>query len=91
MIGKKLHPILLELEKTIAEFNCTGKKPEYPKDSIRSASMIFISVLMDKMYDMQESDNMEMKVREEMATKCGEDIRKLIHTYTGLYSHDFFK
>lgn len=91
MIGKKLQPILLELEKTIAEFNCTGKKPEYPKDSIHAVSIIFISVLMDKMWEMQETDKMEMKDREEMATKCGEDIRKLIHTYTGLDSHDFFK
>jgi hypothetical protein len=92
MIGQKLQPILNELEGTIIEFNAfVGSKPNYPPESLRSATMIFMSVLMDKICDVQEFDKMDFDDREVMATKAGEDIRKLIHTYTGLDSHDFYK
>jgi hypothetical protein len=92
MIGQKLQPILNELEGTIIEFNAfDGSKPNYPPESLRSATMIFMSVLMDKIWEVQEFDKMDFEDREVMAIRAGEDIRKLIHTYTGLDSHDFYK
>jgi len=44
---------------------------------------------MDKMYDNQDYDKMNLKERSNMATQCGLDLRKLIHTYTGLDTHNF--
>ena len=46
--------------------------------------IIFQTAMMDKMYDNQEYDKMSIENRINMATKCGLDLRKLIHTYTGL-------
>jgi len=34
---------------------------------------------------------MPMKYREEMIQKAGEDLRKLIHTYTNLDTHELAK
>ena len=49
--------------------------------------IIFQTALMDKMYDNQEYDKMSIEDRSNMATKCGLDLRKLIHIYTGLDTH----
>ena len=40
--------------------------------------------LMDKMYDNQDYDKMNIEDRMKMAESCGLELRKLIHTYTGL-------
>lgn len=92
MIGKQLSPILLELEAAIIEFDCyANTKPCYSKDSLRAAGKILLSVIMDKMWEMQEEDNMNQKYRMEMAQKCGEDLRKLFKTYCDVDSYDFYK
>jgi len=40
--------------------------------------------LMDKMYDNMDFDNMPTKERLDMAESCGNALRQLIFTYTGL-------
>ena len=89
MIGKKLQPILNEIEGTILELN--GVKLNYPKESMRSSTQIFLSVLMDKMNDKQIKDGLSLEHSCEMATRCGEELRGLIKTYTGFDSLKFYK
>jgi hypothetical protein len=89
MIGKKLQPILNEIEETILESN--GVKPHYPEESMRSSTQIFMSVLMDKMHDKQIKDGLSLEHSCEMANNCGDDLRQLINTYTGLDSFEFYK
>jgi hypothetical protein len=52
-----------------------------------NATIIFQTALMDKMYDNQDSDKMNIEDRMKMAVSCGFELRKLIHTYTGLDTH----
>jgi len=52
-----------------------------------NALIIFQTALMDKMWDYQDYDKMQLEDRENMAIQCGLDLRKLIHTYTGLDTH----
>lgn len=91
MIGLKLDNILQELESAILDFNCTGKKPYYTDEGFRAITYIFMSVLMDKMFDLQQKDQMQFKDRENMAFSAGNELRKLIKTYTGIDTFDFFK
>jgi hypothetical protein len=65
------------------------KKPNYSNRDFMNIVIIFQTALMDKMYDNQEYDKMSIVDRSNMATKCGLDLRKLIHTYTGLDTHNF--
>lgn len=65
-----------------------GIKPNYSNKDFMNCSIIFMDALMDKMYDNQEYDDMDMEDRMLMATKCGEEFHKLIHTYTGLDTHE---
>jgi hypothetical protein len=49
--------------------------------------IIFQNALMDKMYDNQNYDGMDIEDRLKMVETCGNELRKLIHTYTGLDTH----
>lgn len=66
-----------------------GCKPNYSNRDFMNAVIIFQTALMDKMYDCQTYDEMSIEDREKMAVSCGLELRKLIHTYTGLDTHKF--
>ena len=70
-----------------AEAKGNDNKPNYTNREVINALIIFQTVLMDKMWDNQDYDKMQFKDRENMAVQCGLDLRKLIHTYTGLDTH----
>ena len=64
-----------------------AEKPNYSNRDFMNTILIFQTALMDKMFDTQDYDKMDMEQRGEMATSCGMELRKLIHTYTGLDTH----
>lgn len=72
-----------------AEAKGNENKPNYTNRQFMNAVIIFQTALMDKMYDNQEYDKMDVENRLKMAESCGLDLRKLIHTYTGLDTHKF--
>ncbi len=63
-------------------------KPNYTKRHFINALIVFQNALMDKMYDLQNSEKMKPEDRINMAENCGAELRKLIHTYTGIDTHD---
>jgi hypothetical protein len=75
-------PILKELAAGMLETAET--KPNFSNDALLDATLIFQTVLIDKIFDCQDYDNMPMSHREEMATRAGENLRRFIHTFTGL-------
>ena len=62
-------------------------KPNYSNRDFMNTILIFQTALMDKLYDNQEYDKMDFGDRLQMAESCGMELRKLIHTYTGLDTH----
>jgi len=92
MIGKKLSQILLELELALWEFESRyGSKPNYSKDAFRAATKIFMSVLMDKIWELQEGEKISMGDRLNMVQKAGDDLGNLIKTYTDLDTKKFYE
>lgn len=65
----------------------SAEKPNYSNRDFMNATIIFQTALMDKMYDNQDYDNMSIDDMLKMAESCGLELRKLIHTYTGLDTH----
>ena len=63
------------------------EKPNYSNMDFMNTILIFQTALMDKMFDNQSYDNMDAESRSKMTVKCGKDLRKLIHTFTGLDTH----
>lgn len=63
-------------------------KPNYSDEALLDVLLIFQSVFMDKIFDNQNFDDMPLEQRLEMVESAGKDLRKLIHTYTGLDTHE---
>ena len=92
MLGKKLSPILVEIENLIFDFEINdGSKPNYDIEAFRATSKIFMSALMDKAYELQDLEKMEFEDRMNMAQKAGEDLRALVKVYTNIDTHDLYK
>ena len=90
--GERINPVLKELEMTILNHQVqVGRKPNYPDDALFSATNIFMSVILDRMYDLQDYDGLILEDRIKMVTKCGHDLRVLIKSYTGVdtYTHNY--
>jgi hypothetical protein len=91
-IGKKFSPILVEIEDTLWEFEAySGAKPEYTIDGFRAGIKIFMSVLMDKIWELQQDEKIDMQDRINMAEKAGNDVRNLVKTYTNIDCHELYK
>ena len=88
-LGKKLSPILSEIEDTLL-YNYETK-PGFDDEGFRASVYIFQSVLLDKMWELQEKENISIEIRSDMATKCGESIRNLIKTFTDIDTHNLYK
>lgn len=86
MIGEKISPILIEIENVLWSFeaNNPGIPCGFSREDFRASLKIFMTIIMEKMFAMQASDNMPQEQREEMALKCGEELKKLVHTFTGI-------
>lgn len=87
--NKELEIIASDILDQNAEAIGNENKPNYTNREFMNCLIIFQTALMDKMYDNQEYDKMSIEDRSNMAVKCGLDLRKLIHTYTGLDTHNF--
>jgi len=85
----ELEEIANDLLTQNAEARENENKPNYTNRQFMNAIIIFQTALMDKMYDNQDYDEMDIENRYKMAESCGLDLRKLIHTYTGLDTHKF--
>jgi hypothetical protein len=92
MIGKELSPILVEIEQKLWEFEFhTPNKPEYSEQAFRAACKIFMSALLDKMWNLQENEDLEIEDRLLMAEKAGQAMRSLVKTYTDIDTHKFYE
>ena len=74
-------PILKEIAIGLLE---NTEKPNFSNDALVDALLIFQTVLFDKVHDLQVDEKMKLKYGLEMAESLGNELKKLIHTYTGL-------
>lgn len=83
----ELEAIANDLLTQNAEAKRGESKPNYSNRDFMNAVIIFQTALMDKMYDMQDYDDMSVYDRMQMAEFCGQDLINFILTYTGLGTH----
>jgi hypothetical protein len=92
MIGKKLSPILSEIESTLIEYELNiNRPPEYTDEGFRASVKIFLSVMLDKMWKLQEDEGIDINTRADMAEKLGNELRNIIRVYTNIDTHSLYK
>ena len=91
-IGQKISPILEEIEDTLWEHEADELgKPDFDMAGFRAAAKIFMSVLMDKMWELQDKEEMPRDARSTMAKKAGEQFRDFVKTFTDIDTHELYK
>lgn len=68
-------------DKVLDNMDC---KPNYNNMAFLNIIVLFQSAMMDKMWDLMEEERMEQDDREKMSEKAGQELHKLIHTFTGI-------
>ncbi len=92
MIGKKLSPILSEIESVLIEYELNiNRPPEYTDEGFRASVKIFLSVMLDKMWKLQEDEGIDIDTRADMAEKLGTEIRNIVRVYTNIDTHNLYK
>lgn len=90
--GEQISKLLESVEQVMWKHEfAIGDKPNFTIEGFRSAVKIFTSFLMDRLYDEQDFDDMDFENREKMAERAGQDIRRLVFTYTGIDTHTLYK
>jgi hypothetical protein len=91
MIGETLSPILVEIEETLWEFEANSDNPpEYTADGFRAVCKIFISVLMDAMWNEQEKHKIPMELREKEAEILGHKINAIVLEHTKIDTRNLY-
>ena len=92
MIGKKLSGVLHEIELALLEFEANvARPPEYTDEGFRAAIKIFMSAILDKMWKLQENEDIDIDARADMATKLGNELRNMVRVYTNIDTHNLYK
>jgi hypothetical protein len=79
-------PILEEIATGLLEV--AEIKPNFSDNALLNATVIFQSVFMDKVFDCMQKDGIPHEDQLKMVQSAGEEIRRIIHTYTGLDTHE---
>lgn len=88
-LGQSLSPILKELADTVVEN--LGNKPNYDENALKDVTQIFIDVVMDKMHDLQLSENIDFQTSCDMAEQCGSELRSFVKKWCNVDTWDFYK
>ena len=92
MIGKKLSPILSEIESALIEYELNiNRPPQYTDEGFRASVKIFLSVMLDKMWKLQEDEGIDINTRADMAEKLGNELRNIVRIYTNIDTHNLYK
>jgi hypothetical protein len=91
-LGEQLSPILSEIQDTLLDHDIEMRgQPKFTKEGFTAGIYIFQSVLLDKMWDMQEQEGMDLVHRMEMAEYAGTQIKKLVLEMTNIDTFKLYK
>ena len=84
-IGKKLSPILYDIETMIIDHEAyEGTPHEFTHEGFRAALKIFMAALLDKLWKLQEEERIPYEHRYDMAREAGNKMREFVRIYTGI-------
>ena len=92
MLGNVLNQHLCSIESVIVDFDAKiGDKPNYSDEAFRAATKIFMSCLMDKMFDLMEAEKHDQKAREKAAEMAGNELHAFVKKWTGINTREMYE
>ena len=91
-MGEWLAPTLEEIEDTLwsYEFYVPNTPPMYSHSSFRAILKLFMSAMMDKIWQLQEGGEMDIDDRVKMVERCGKELRSLVKVYTNIDTENLY-
>lgn len=84
-VGVKMKPLLLLLENALWDFEANNAAlPKFDDESFRAILKLFMTAIVERIWLLQEGEEMEGDDRVNMVTKAGNDIKDLIKVYTDI-------
>lgn len=84
-VGRVVSPVLEEIEAALWTYDSFAvDPPEYTMGGFRASIRIFASALMERLWMLQEKEQIDLEDRIAMTERCGQDIRNLVKVYTDI-------
>lgn len=84
--------MLVHIEDAMWDHEINNATPiDLTDEGFRAAVKIFATALMSKEWELQEKENLALEDREAMSMKCGQEIRRIVKTFTDIDTHSFYK
>jgi len=85
-LGERLSPILEEVEGLLWEREAAmpNTPHEFTEEGFRAACKIFMAAMMDKIWVLQEKENMPIEDCLKMAEHAGNEIKRLVKQMTNI-------
>jgi len=85
-IGEFLESSLVSIEDALYTFEWLFPEtpPGFTEDAFRAIVKVFMSAMLDKMWALQEAEDMDVEDRLAMVNKCGQDLKAFVKTYTAI-------
>ena len=88
MIGTKLEPVYKEINDALWEYEANSPEPPgFSTQGFKYATKIFMSALMEQVWNKQEADDVPMNKRCVDVEQLGKQVRELILENTGIDMH----
>jgi hypothetical protein len=84
-IGTRLKPLLVIIENAIWDEECSSPlQPHFDDDAFRACIKIFACAFIERVWNLQEKENLSDDDRVNMASAAAADLRNLIKVYTDI-------
>lgn len=91
-IGERLSRVLTSVEGSLWEHEINLSEPvDLTNDGFRAAIKIFSTAIMDKVWELQEREGIDLEDRLAMSEKCGQEIRRIVKTFTDIDTQQLYK
>lgn len=91
-LGEWIAPMLSQIEDAVwsYELYVPNTPPQYSDESFRCILKLFMSAMMDKIWHLQEGEDMDIEDRVAMVEKCGKEVRALVKTYCDIETQELY-
>jgi len=90
-IGENISKALVKLEAVLIEYeDVIGDQPKLTMYGFRAAIKIFMVAISDKIWDLQNNEDMDILTRIAMAETVGKEIRELVKIYTNIDTTELY-
>jgi len=90
-IGEKISIVMAQMSDVLTEHEAVSDEPPiFSDDGLAAIIHLFSSALLDRAWELQEKEDMDMEDRSAMVDSLGNKIRELVKVYADVDTKELF-